>query len=224
MWNLPSRGGHASNPLKALSAGESVVYQTPEPCPRFGWVVALQTEQSSSQLTGSLKASFSGAGTVQKTIAETFNLADEDVFFIPYPSIELTVSNSDDGAASIVVNFYPVDDQETGVLFRGVLHYMSTHQADKETSTTISIPSGVTDWCGLTNVGDTLQIALQDPGGNPWFGYTYGSGTAINNGTLSGAQFFPCFTGSTIKATNGTGEHIRFTLLWKYNFQRPGGA
>ena len=223
MWNLPSRGGHASNPLRTLSASERVLYQTPEPCPRFGWVVALQTDQSASQLTGSLKASFSGAGTVQKTIVQTFNLSASDAFFVPYPSIELGIANTDDGTAKVVVNFYPVNDQETGLLFRSVLHYMSNHQADKETSTTITIPTGVTDWCGLTNVGDTLQIALQDAGGNPWFGYTYGAASAIDNGTLSGAQFFPCFGGTSIKATNGTGAHISFSLLWKYNFRTPGG-
>lgn len=224
MWNLRGKDGASSNPKEDIAAGTTRVYLTPEPCPAFGWVIALQNDQSNSQLTGKLKASYPGAGTANTTIAETFNVSAMDVFFVPYPSLQLELSAEASASVEAQVNFYPINDAGTALVYRSVLHYFDTNTIGASSTDTLSPPSGATGFWPAMDNQDTLTITLQNPAGDNIFSYTLGATGDVDFPTATGAQYFPTFDGAQVAVTNGTGGDIDVTLVWQYNFRRPGGV
>lgn len=224
MWNLRGQDGASSNPKASIAAGKTRVYLTPEPCPAFGWVIALQTDQSNSQLTGTLKASYAGAGTEEDTIAGSFNVSPMDVFFIPYPSVQLELAAEGSASADAQVNFYPVNDAATALVYRSVLHYFDTNTIGAGSTETLDPPEGATGWWPAMDNADSLDIALQNPAGDDLFVYTLGGTNDVDFPTATGAQYFPLFDGAQLAITNGSGGDIDITIVWQYNFRRPGGV
>ena len=224
MWNLTGADGSSSNPLETIAAGAARVYQTPTPCPRIGWIVALQSDQSSSELIGQIRASYPGAGTVQKTIVESFNVKPMDCFFIPWPSVELRLTADSAGTADAQVNFYPVNDAETAVVFKSVLFYFESTEVEGDSTATIDPPDGATGfWPCLDNQG-TLIVSLVDSGGNTLFSFGLGGGNDTDFPQAVGAQYFPLVEGASITAQNESVDPDAITIDWRFDFRHVGGV
>jgi len=224
MWNLQGAEGASSNPKESVAASVTRVYQTPTPCPEFGWVVALQVNQENTHVLGQVRASYTAAGTEQKTIVENFNVKGMDTFFIPYPSVQLRLTPGAAGSADCQVNFYPINDPEVAMMFNSLLYYWETTQVDGEGSEDVDPPSGATGWFPVLDNQGSFGIALKDGGGNTLLGFVLGDANAIDFPQSSGAQYFPLIEGSTLTLTNRSAEADACTVIWRYDFRKVGGA
>ena len=223
MWNLLKAEGASSNPLESISASSVRRYLTPDPCPRFGWVVAIQSDQTNGELTGKLEVSYPGAGTTIKTAVENFNIKDIDVFFVPYPHIELSLSASG-GSASAQVNFYPINSAESALCFQSILTYWEANQIDAATTETLTPPTGATSFFPAVNYEQGFNIGVQDASGNVLYQFALGNDSITEFPQSSGQQFFPLKSGATIVAENPGGDAAVITIIYRYDFNEVGGA
>lgn len=220
MWRLRDSDGVVSTPNQTIAAGQSVLFQTPRACAGFGWVIALQTDQTGTELLGELQVSYPSPGSQMHTLAETFNLPPIGSIFVPFPNLELTVTADAAGPGDVQVNLYPVNDGETAKVFEAKALFFDRQTVAAATTATILPPEGATSYWVAINNNDTWRINQRDQAANVMLAYQLGNAGITDFPVSSGSQYMPLFDTNDIQITNTTGAPAVCTLVFQFDFKQ----
>jgi hypothetical protein len=220
MWRLRDRDGVVSTPNQTIPAGGSVLFETPRACANFGWVIALQTDQTGTELIGQLQVSYPAPGSQVHTLAERFNLPPIGCIFVPFPNLELTVTADAAGPGDVQVNLYPVTDGETAKVFEAKALFFDRQVVNAATTATIQPPEGATSyWVAIDN-NVTWRVAQRDQAGNTLLFYQLGNAAITDFPMSSGAQYMPLFDTNDIQLTNTGGAPATATIVYQFDFRQ----
>ena len=188
--------------------------------PIVGWLWVWSVVETGNAL-GTVVVRVPGPGSLNGTVATSFQLGASGAIMIPFPVVELSIT-AQGGAVSPTIAAYPVDTSHASGMYSSSVESWDVFELDELSGAapekTITTPTGADCFAvfGPSGASDGCTVKRADSAGATPYLVTFDQ-NAISHGQQTGTPWIPALPGGSVTVKNFANSAEYYEVRWLFD-------